>query len=187
MKSFKGEIMNRDYLYSILNLYLKKEANNKKVFLTIKKLDDNVEFNFNMKKGASDKTTFSISYDEYNECLLDFLNKYKEELLVIDEKYNYDNMNNTCYYYVLFNSGRSISFNGFSVLEMNNVRNMLYDIQINQEEIRLDTNKEKQMVYQPRLRLQQAGFSSYATLFLIVIFFADVLVIALWIFKSLLK
>ncbi len=177
--------MNTGYLYSIINLYLKKEDSNKKTSLNIKKLDDDVEFSFNMKKANEDKTTFVIPYKDYNLYLIDILKTYKENLMIIDEKYSYDNVTNTCYYYVLFNSGRTISFNGFSVLEMNNVRNVLYDIKINQNEIRLEDIEQKQeMAYKPRLRLQQAGFSSYATLLLVVIFFALVLVVSLFVFKS---
>ena len=180
--------MNIDYLYSIVDLYLKKEKDNQRTFLNIRKLNDAVEFSFNMKKDNEDKTKFTIPCDEYSSHLCDFLQKYKENLMIIDEKYNYDSINNTCYYYVLFNSGRSMSFNGFSVLDMNNVRNSLYDIRFRRNEVRIsELNEEKQMVYKPRLRLQEAGFSSFATIFIIAIFFADVLVIALWIFKSLLK
>ena len=179
--------MNSDYLYSILNLYLKKETEQKKTTLNINKLTDQVEFKFDMNEKNSDQTTFVIPNEIYNDNLNNFINLYKEDLMIIDEKYN-TNENNTCYYYVLFKNGRSISFNGFSVIEMNNIRNILYDIKINQDEIRVDEiDEEKQMAYQPHLRLQQAGFSSLATLFLVVIFFADLLVIILWIIKVLTK
>ena len=112
---------------------------------------------------------------------------YKEELLIIDEKYSHNDTNTTCYYYVQFNSGRIVSFTGFSILEMNNVRNILYDIKINRNEVRLDDGEEKEMAYKPRLRLQQAGFSSFATLFLVVLFFLMVLVVSLFVFSSFIK
>jgi len=179
--------MNIDYLYSIVNLYLKKENNNKKTILSINKKDDNIEFSFNMIKDNEDKTTFVIPYEEFKVHQIEFIKLYKEELLIIDEKYSYDNATSTCYYYVLFNSGRIVSFRGFTVLEMNNIRNILYDIKINTDEVRLDSNEKKEMVYKPRLRLEQAGFSSYATLFLVVIFFLMVLVISLWVFKSFIR
>lgn len=176
--------MNIDYLYSIVNLYLKKEVNNKKIILNIKKQDTDVEFNFRMNEKEEEKTNFTIPLDEYNSHLYEFISIYKNDLMIIDEKYNYNNVNNTCYYYVLFKTGRVISFDGFTILEMNNIRNFMYGININKEEIRVSgVEEEKQMAYKPRLTLQQAGFSSYATLFLTVLFFADVLVIALWIFK----
>lgn len=179
--------MNIDYLYSIINLYLKKEVNNKKTILNIKKMVDEVEFSFNVKINE-DKTTFVIPYDLYNSFLVLILKTYKENLMIIDEKYNYDNVTSTCYYYVLFNTGRTISFNGFTVLEMNNVRNILYGININQEELRVkEVEDNKEMAYKPRMRLQQAGFSSYATLFLVVVFFLVVLVISLFVFSLFIK
>lgn len=175
--------MNVEYLYSIVNLYLKKETDKKKTILNIKKNDDSVEFSFSMKNVNEDKTTFVIPYTDFCDNQIDFLKLYKEELMVIDEKYTYHNLDNTSYY-ILFNSGRVISFDGFSVLEMNNARNILYDIKFNQDEIRLEANEEKEMAYKPRLRLQQAGFSSYATLLLAVITFVAVLFIILLVFKS---
>ena len=178
--------MDIDYLYSIVDLYLKKEKDNKRTYLNIKKLDDHVEFSFSMKNEAEDKTESKLSYEDFNARMLDFLTRFKEDLMIIDEKYDCDSISGKCNYFVLFNNGRSISFKGFSVLEMNNLRNMLYNININQNEIRVnEIDKKKEMVYQPRLRLQQAGFSSFATIFLIAIFFVGILVIALWVFQSL--
>ncbi len=180
--------MDIDYLYSIVDLYLKKEKDNKRTYLNIKKLDDHVEFSFSMKNETEDKTESKLSYEDFNARMLDFLTRFKEDLMIIDEKYDYITYNESCYYYVLFKTGRSISFDGFSVAEMNNVRNILYDISINKEEVRVEEIKEeKEMAYQPRLRLQQAGFSSYVTLLLVVIFFTAVLVISLLVFKSFIK
>ncbi len=178
--------MDIDYLYSIVDLYLKKEKDNKRTYLNIKKLDDHVEFSFSMKNETEDKTESNLSYEDFNARMLDFLTRFKEDLMIIDEKYDCDSISGKCKYFVLFNNGRSISFNGFGVLEMNILRNILYNININQNEIRVnEIDKKKEMVYQPRLRLQQAGFSSFATIFLIAIFFVGILVIALWVFQSL--
>ena len=180
--------MNVDYLYSIVNLYLKKETENRKTILSIKKSEDAIEFDFNMNNNNTDKTNFVIPSEDFNNNIIDFINIYKEDLMIIDEKYTNNKVDGTCYYYVLFKNGRSISFNGFTILEMNNIRNILYDIKINREELRVTSiDEEKQMPYTPRLRLQQAGFSSYATLFLVVLFFADIFVIALWVFKIIFK
>ena len=175
--------MGIDYLYSIINLYLKKEIDNKKTILNVKKLENEVQFDFNMNYKDADKTSFVIPLDLYNNYLKEFLHLYKEDLMIIDEKYSNNKIDNTCYYYVLFKNGRSISFDGFTIIEMNNIRNVLYNIQINKEEIRVSNlDEKKEMAYEPRLRLQQAGFSSYATLFMVVLFIAAILVISLWIF-----
>ena len=180
--------MNSDYLHSIINLYLSRENDKHKINLAIEKKKDKVLFRFSMKQDSLDKTDVQIPFDNINMELGLILSKLKKDLMIIDEKYNYDKVEETCYYYVLYNNGRAISFNGFSVLELNNIRNLLYDININKEEIRVNNvDEEKQMVYKPQLRLQTAGFSSYGALFLTVLFFADVLIISLWIFKLLMK
>lgn len=180
--------MNIDYLYSIINLYLKREIDNKRTILNIKKQNDQVECSFNMKTDKNDKTTFVIPYEQFNKNIDVIVSRFKQELIIIDEKYNYDNMSSTCYYYVLFNSGRAISFDGFTVIEMNNIRNSLYNIKINKDEIRVsDIKEEKEMLYKPRMRLQEAGFSSYATLLLMVMFFIDTLVVILWVIKTVMK
>ena len=180
--------MNEDYLNSIVNLYLSREKDKSKTNLAITKQKDKIIFSFNTKLSSVDKTDVQIPFDNINVVLGKVLSMIKKDLMIIDEKYNYDNTNQSCYYYVKYNNGRTLSFDGFSVLELNNVRNLLYDININKEEIRVsDIGEEKQMAYKPLPRLQQAGFSSYGALFLAVLFFADVLVIALWIFKMLMK
>ena len=180
--------MNIDYLYSIINLYLKRESDVKRTILNIRKQNDQVECSFNMKTVKDDKTTFTVPYEDFNKSINEIVTRFKQELIIIDEKYNYDNENSTCYYYVLFNTGRVISFDGFTILEMNNIRNSLYNIKINKEEIRVDdVSSEKEMAYKPRIRLQEAGFSSYATLLLMVMFFIDILVITLWVIKTIAK
>ena len=180
--------MNTDYLYSVIDLYLSRENDKKKTKLSIQKKDNKVFFKFNMKQDSDDKTDVQLPLDNINNELGKVLYIFKKDLMIIDEKYDYNKNDNTCYYFVQFNNGRTISFDGFSVLELNNIRNALFEIKINKEEIRVsEIDTEKEMPYKPRLTLQQAGFSSYGSLFLIVLFFADVLVISLWIFKLLMK
>ncbi len=179
--------MNVGYLYSVIDLYLRKEKDNKKANLNIKRVDDKVNFSFNMKANSQDNTIVSLLLDDVNNEFKNILNMYKQDLMIIDEKYDYDNVNNTCYYYVLFKNGRTLSFNGFTMLDINNIRNILFNITIHTEEMRVSLNDEKEMPYKPKLSFQQAGFASYVTIFLIALFFVDVLVIALWICKLLMK
>ena len=104
--------------------------------------------------------------------------------MIINEEYKNSKTNH--YYHILFQNGRTLSFDGFTVLEINNMRNTLYDININSEEIRLDAlNKQKSIAYQPKFSLQQAGFASNTTLFLVALYLTDVFLIALWVFKVL--
>ena len=178
--------MNIEYLYSIIELYLNNENEKDKVHLNIQKKDNNIEFSFTMRKNP-DKTTFVLPLDEVNNYWYDFLNKYKEELLIIDEKYEYDKVNDTCYYYVLFKNGRVLSFHGFNIMEINSLRNCLYSIRINSDEIRVNLKEEKEPQYKPKLTLQTAGFSSFKTLFFITLFILDVFIVSLWICKMLMK
>ncbi len=179
--------MDIGYLYSIIDLYLKNENEHNKVNLNIQKKDSNIEFNFTMRSDTPDKTSFIVPLETLNKYWYDFLNKYKGDLLIIDEKYDYDKVNDTCYYYVLFKNGRVISFNGFSIMEINSLRNCLYTIRIDQEEIRVNLDEKKEMAYQPPLNLQTAGFSSYKTLFFVTLFILDIFVLSLWVCKLLMN
>ncbi len=179
--------MNIDYLYSVIDLYLKNENEHSKTNLNIQKADNNIQFSFTMKEDNPDKTTFYLPIDLVNNYWYYLLNRYKKDLLIIDEKYEYDKVKNTCYYYVLFKNGRIISFNGFSIVEINGLRNCLYSIRINEEEIRINLEPEKETLYQPMLSLQHAGFSTFKTIFFITLFILDILVISLWVCKIFIK
>ena len=179
--------MNIEYLYSIIDLYLKNEDEHNKVNLNIQKKDGNIEFSFTMRKDNPDKTSFMVPIEIVNNYWYDFLNKYKTNQMIIDEKYDYDKVKETCYYYVLFKNGRMMSFRDFSIIEINSLRNCLYSIRINQEEIRVNLSDDKESLYQPNLKLQTAGFSSFKTIFFITLFILDIFVISLWICKILMK
>ena len=179
--------MNIEYLYSIIDLYLKNENENNKVNLNIQKKDEDIEFKFTMRNDNPDKTIFKLPLAEVNNYWYDFLNKYKSDLLIIDEKYEYDKVSNTCYYYVLFKNGRIISFNGFSIIEINSLRNCLYTIRINSDEIRVDLDEKKETKYRPQLKLQATGFSTFKTILFVTLIILDIVVISLWILKVLTK
>ena len=179
--------MNIEYLYGIIDLYLKNEDEHNKANLNIQKKDNKIEFNFTMRKDNPDKTTFMLPLEMVNKYWYDFLNKFKDEQMIIDERYDYDKVKETCYYYVLFKNGRIISFNDFTIMEVNSLRNCLYTIRIDQEEIRVNLDDKKEMAYQPKLNLQTAGFSSFKTIFFITLFILDILVLSLWICKLLMK
>lgn len=179
--------MNIEYLYSIINLYLKNENEKNKACLNIQKKDSNIEFKFTMRSDNPDKTIFMLPLELVNKYWYNFLNKYKDNLLVIDEKYNYDSVKNTCYYYVLFKNGRTLSFDGFSITEINSLRNCLYTIRIDSDEIRVNLEEDKKPKYQPQLNLQTAGFSSFKIIFFITLFILDIFVVSLWICKILIK
>ena len=179
--------MDIGYLYSIIDLYLKNENDDNKICLNVQKLDNNIEFKFTMRRDNPDKTVVVLPIELINNYWYDFLNKYKNNLLIIDEKYKYKKENDTCYYEVLFVNGRTISFDGFSIIEINGIRNCLYTIRIDSDEIRVNKDEEIEPKYKPQLNLQVAGFSSYKTLFFITLFILDIFMVSLWVCKLLMK
>lgn len=179
--------MNISYLYSIVELYLKKENDEKKTNLSIIKTDNNkIQFNFNMNKIDSEITSFWLPVEKVfeNNNFYRLMKDYKQNLIIIDEKYNCDNQN-SCYYYILLNNGRSISFKNFSIIDINSIRNIIYDIKFQKEEIRIkfeDDKEENNTKYY--FRLQRTGFASLKTICVVGICFLIVFVLSLWVFKT---
>ena len=173
---------NYSYIYSIIELYLKNECDTKKANLIITKQKDKVELRFNMEKENPNKSTFQLPLAVINQYITNIIKVFKGELLVIDEKYELDSRKKKCYYLIKFSNGRTLSFKDFSVLEINNLRNILYNITMRKEEIRVNLEKEEtpSMNYKPRL--VESGFVSFKSLLLMVLFFVGVLVVSLWVF-----
>ena len=177
--------MDIGYLYNIINLYLKNEKDNSKINLNIRKNEEEIVFSFNMNEKDTEKTSFSLPISDVEKEIANILNVFKQDMIVIKEEYQ--SKNNPSYYAILQN-GRKISFEGFSNLEINNFRNMLYNITINSDIMRLDEiDKEKKMAYVHNKVLAEAGFASYMTIFLVALYLTDVFLIALCVFKLLTK
>ena len=107
-------------------------------------------------------------------------------MLIIDEKYK--EKNGFYDYSVKFKNGRSLTFSNFSLIDINNLRNILFDINIRKDEIRVQLDNEKEeikMNYKPRL--QETGFVSFKSIFMITILFLDIFIVSLWICKILIK
>ena len=178
-------MINVEYLYNIINLYLKNEHDTQRTVLNIIKKDGFVEFKFNMDINSPDKTTCKISLDDVNAQIWNILNIYKQDIMIIDEKYN-DKKN--IRYEIIFQNGRKLSFTGFSPLEINRIRNILYNITIDNDIIRLPNMViEEKPVYKPLSLMQQAGFIATSNIFLIVLYTTDLFAIILWVFKELTK
>jgi len=176
--------MDIDYLYSIIDLYLDNEKDNHRTNMVIEKQDNNVCFSFNMDENDFEKTILNLSIEDFSKEINNVLNYYKQEIIIIHEEYANNQENPS--YKVFLQNGRTISMNGFSVLEINNMRNTLYNIRIDSDEIRLEAlNEKKPIAYKPPFGLQQTGFASHTTLFLIALYLTDIFLIALLIFKLL--
>lgn len=173
-------------IYNMIDLYLNNEKESKKANLNIIKDHEQVIFKLNMNSHEEDKTTFTIPIIAVNDYISNILKIYKNKELIIDEKYELDSKNKMCHYRIKFQNGRVITFDNFSIIEINNIRNILYNIEMHKEEIRVEqNNKNIEMNYRPRLL--ETGFSSSKSMFLIVIFLLIVLFASLLIFKIFIK
>ncbi len=105
--------MDYNYVYNIMDLYLKNENDNQKVDLNLTKTYDKVILRFNITNKGSDKTTFDLPLEIVNDYIHKIINRFKENYIVIDEKYELDSKHKNCVYLVKFNNGRFLSFNNF--------------------------------------------------------------------------
>ena len=175
--------MDIEYLYNIIDLYLNNEDDESHTNMIIEKQEQNIRFSFNMNENDFEKTVINIPLEDFTKEITNILNYYKQQIMIINEEYV--NQEESPFYRVFFQNGRMLSLEGFSILEINNARNILYNIHIKSEEIRVDNiNEKKTLAYQPPFALQSTGFSSYAILFIVVIFFTIVFVIALLVFNA---
>jgi len=177
---------NYNYIYSILALYFKNESEDKKTILNIIRYKDHISLRFNMNEKNDDKSSYEIPIEVVNTYITDIIKKYRDNMLVIDE--NFKEKNGYYNYSVKFKSGRKLTFSNFSLLEINNLRNILFDINIRKDEIRVNIDNEKEeikMNYKPRL--QETGFVSFKSIFLMTLLFSDIFMISLWICKLLMK
>ena len=171
--------MDINYLNSIVNLYLMKENNDKRTNLSLVKDNDQIKFSFNMDKDNIDVTSFIISYDELfkNDNIKTLIQNYKDKTIVIDEKF--DNK----VYSILLNNGRRISFENFSVIELNDIRNIIYDIKFQKEEIRIDFLDDEDIDNKYYYTLRPTGFANFKTIILIAVCFLVVFIVSLWLFN----
>ncbi|MBP5684012.1 MAG: hypothetical protein J6X02_01995 [Bacilli bacterium] len=179
--------MNTNYLYSVLNLYLNSEKNGHMI-LTISRNEDYI-FAFNMEGKKSDVTRVIIRDEDTTiELLQDIISKIKDDSICIDDNYDYNEEKKVCKYDAILNNGRKIIFKNFTLEEINVFRNMIYNISAYDDQMKVELSEEKEISKIPyNVRLRQAGFSTYVTIFLVLIWLADIIVIALWIFKHISK
>ena len=179
--------MNTNYLYNVLDLYLDSE-NGKHAILNISRNDDYI-FSFSMDDQNSDKTRVVISDDDTTiELLQSVIRKFKDDSICIEDNYDYNEEKKLCKYEAELNNGRKLIFKNFTLEEINLFRNIIYNISIYEDSMKVDLEEEKEISKIPyNVRLRQAGFSTYITIFLVLVWLADIIVIALWIFKHISK
>jgi len=171
--------MDINYLYSIVDLYLKKENNSKRTNLSLVKLNNQIKFSFNMDRDDIDVTSFNVSCEKLleNNNFQNLIKIYKKDNIVIDEKF--DNK----VYSILLNNGRRITFANFSVLELNDIRNVIYDIKFQKEEIRIDFIDDEDIDNKYYYTLNPTGFISLKNILMIAVCFVIVFIVSLWLFN----
>ena len=175
--------MDINYLYSIVNLYLKKENDDKRANLSLVKDNDQIKFSINMDKDDIDVTSFIVSYDElFKKNNIKFLiQNYKNKTIVIEEKFH------NKVYSILLNNGRRLTFENFSVIELNDIRNMIYAIDLKKEEIRIDFLDDEDIDNKYYYTLKPTGFASFKTILVIAVCFLVVFIVSLWLFNIFLR
>lgn len=178
--------MDISYLYSVVDLYIQNDNELKTSLRVIKKDNEEIQFKFSKNNNDVDVTSINIELDKLleNNNLENILKLYKGKYIIIDEKYEYNDELKKCYWYVKLNNGRIMSFDNFSVDEINNIRNILYEIKYHREEIRVKFD-DKQFDKVGLFRLRETGFANYKIICAVTLVVLVVFIISLWFFKNL--
>lgn len=173
--------MDISYLLSILDLYLLREKNSK-IVVQVDNLENIVRVDFSYSSNLYNTTFVKISKESFFENLKFILSKIETSLEVKKEDKNNQNK-----YTLLFSNERKIIFINFSIGDIKIIKSHL---NIDDDNIFIfeDNYDEKlESIKVNKLQLANHGFSSYLTILLTSIWFLDVLVISLWIFKAFIR
>lgn len=175
--------MSISYLLSILDLYTMKEKNSS-LIIEVLNNEDLVKVNFCYTGDTSNKTFVKVSKDVFFTNLKFIVEKLEPNLEVLNENL----LNNN--YEVIFKNKRKISFLKFSKEEIQKIR-----ANLNIVEEKIDDKKETNFYDEQFLKNKNTslkislsmGFSNYMILFISAIWFLDILMIALLVFKLFIK
>lgn len=175
--------MSISYLLSILDLYTMKEKNSS-LIIEVLNNEDLVKVNFCYTGDTSNKTFVKVSKDVFFTNLKFIMEKLEPNLEVLNENL----LNNN--YEVIFKNKRKISFLKFSKEEIQKIR-----ANLNIVEEKIDDKKETNFYDEQFLKNKNTslkislsmGFSNYMVLFISAIWFLDILMIALLVFKLFIK
>ncbi len=182
--------MNISYLLSVIDLYLMKDNENN-LNIEVEKLETGIKFSFYYKSSSINKTYIKISESLFLEYLQTIIDKIQGNLKVIDEKIDKEQVNK---YSIYMENNRVISFKKFNKemlekirLSFNNINSKLVFDKL--EVIDNNDNYEQKLdnIKTNKKLSFSMGFSSFITIFLSAIWFLDIFMIALWIFKALNK
>ena len=175
--------MSISYLLSILDLYTMKEKNNS-LIIEVLNNEDLVKVNFCYTGDTSNKTFVKVSKDVFFTNLKFIVEKLEPNLEVLNENL----LNNN--YEVIFKNKRKISFLRFSKEEIQKIRANLNIVEEKVEDKKETNFYDEQFLKNKNTSLKislSMGFSNYMVLFISAIWFLDILMIALLVFKLFIK
>ena len=175
--------MSISYLLSILDLYTMKEKNNS-LIIEVLNNEDLVKVNFCYTGDTSNKTFVKVSKDVFFTNLKFIMEKLEPNLEVLNENL----LNNN--YEVIFKNKRKISFLKFSKEEIQKIRANLNIVEEKVEDKKETNFYDEQFLKNKNTSLKislSMGFFNYMVLFISAIWFLDILMIALLVFKLFIK
>ena len=175
--------MTISYLLSILDLYLLKEKDSQ-LLIEVDNEENLVRFNFTYSFDSINKTFVKINKDLFFTNLKEIILKIQSNLKLEEEKFVIKNNKNI--YTFNYEEKRIITFVGFSKKEMLKIRESFNDLSDNFD-FNINDSYDQILVNKPEKLQFSMGFSNYMSLFLSSIFFLDILMISLWIFKAFLR
>ncbi len=191
--------MNTSYLLSVLDLYLQKEKNGK-VIIEVESINTMIKVNFSYTFDNINKTYVKLTKEEFISCLKEFIAKIQGDMEVTKEEYDYNKQRTTSY---TFEDLRRVSFINFRESDLKVINSSFSNLEEKIEEpinihayddIVIEDFDDEEESYNKIFKDSKQskfsfsfGFTSYTTLFLIAIWFLDILLIGLWIFKAMMK
>ena len=175
--------MTISYLLSILDLYLLKEKDSQ-LLIEVDNEENLVRFNITYSFDSINKTFVKINKDLFFTNLKEIILKIQSNLKLEEEKFVIKNNKNI--YTFNYEEKRIITFVGFSKKEMLKIRESFNDLSDNFD-FNINDSYDQILVNKPEKLQFSMGFSNYMSLFLSSIFFLDILMISLWIFKAFLR
>ena len=173
--------MSISYLLSILDLYTMKEKNSS-LIIEVLNNEDLVKVNFCYTNDTFNKTFVKVSKDVLFTNLKFLMEKIEPSLEVLNEKL----LNNN--YEVIFKNKRKISFLKFTNEEIQKIQANLNIIKEPSENIEVISFYDEQFNKNKSFKLSLSmGFYSYMILFISSIWFLDILMLALFVFKLFIK
>lgn len=176
--------MDVSYLLSVLDLYLMKEKDFKTI-IQVNNIENIVKFEFSYSFDLHNKTFVKIKKELFFENIKYIIEKIQGTLEIEEESLTNVDLKNT--YTFLFKNKRKIVFINFTEEELHIIRNQFSNLTLDYQTIVLDSKKDSyndKLKEVPKIKLAYSfGFSSYLTLLLTSVWFLDVFMISLFVFK----